>query len=183
MRRPRPRLPWPGAVALVSALFFLDPRELLPGFLAAVAVHELGHLAVLAWLSPGRVRFGLRAGGALLETGLLGWRQEALCALAGPAAGFVFAGLAFPRFPVAAAMSSLLSRWNLLPVEPLDGGRALAALTLGLLPGAGLGWLRRGEQVFLLLFALRGAYHTLCLHAGPLPLLLAAALALARAGQ
>lgn len=49
-----------------------------------------------------------------------------LAALSGPLAGAVFCVLLWTRWTLAAEMSLVLTAVNLLPVLPLDGGRALA---------------------------------------------------------
>lgn len=119
----------PGAVLAAGTLIFLlKPGELLALCLAA-AVHELGHLAALALL-------GSEVSAISLE--LTGLRifcvaPESACAacfaaLAGPLAGvglfFILRGVGLSQ---AAEISLWLSAINLLPVLPLDGGRALLA--------------------------------------------------------
>ena len=68
---------------------------------------------------------------------------EALCALAGPTANLLCAGLFLRILPEFAGVSLALGAFNLLPIFPLDGGRLLrlalrntrAARTLELLVG------------------------------------------------
>lgn len=125
-----------GALLIFALAYFFDGSGMLAALLPAAAAHEAGHIAALL-LCGARIRrlrldiFGLR----LDYSGRLG-RASALCsALAGPAAGLVYA---FPAMRAAGqgmrmsgAISLLLSFFNLLPALPLDGGRALALLCAG----------------------------------------------------
>ncbi len=113
----------------------MDPTVLLWTLPAAI-LHELGHLGAL-WLVDGRVT-GLRLsalGAELRLDGPLSYRQELPVALAGPlvsvAAALLAAGMHGYLF---AGLSLALGLFNLLPVYPLDGGRAVRALCALLLP-------------------------------------------------
>lgn len=125
----------PGFWLLMAAVWLIDPAVLL-WTLPAAALHELGHLGAL-WLVGGRVR-GLRLsalGAELLLDGPLSYRQELPVALAGPmvsvAAALLAAGSHRYLF---AGLSLALGLFNLLPVYPLDGGRATRSLCALLLP-------------------------------------------------
>ena len=136
----------PGFPAFLAVLWYFDGGSVFWSFLAAIAVHELAHAAVLLLLG-GEVR-GLRLGFAqlTLRTGFLSTRTELLATAAGPGVNLLSAcllGRAAPRF---AAASLLLGAFNLLPVYPLDGGRLLCALLR-------LRWGLAGERAG----ALRGA--------------------------
>ncbi|MBQ9347183.1 MAG: hypothetical protein IJT94_07585, partial [Oscillibacter sp.] len=100
--------------------------------LSAAAVHEAGHLLALRLLG-GTVR-GLRVsvqGAALdIDSACLTYGRELLCLLAGPAANFLLAaasasGLLKTRLDALTGASLLLGLYNLAPVRPLDGGRAV----------------------------------------------------------
>ena len=126
--------PWPeirvsGGFWLLAAWFALvNGWELLGTVLGAAALHEGGHLAAL-YLLGGRAE-GLRITvfGAALETDAarLSYPAETAVVLAGPAVnllcGLVLASLG--AWTAAGAHLSLCA-FNLLPVRPLDGGRAL----------------------------------------------------------
>jgi Zn-dependent protease len=122
-----------GAYALIWGVPFAA------GFVALLFVHELGHYIQLRreGVQPGRMLFipflgaviGARSlgGNALAEArvGLAGPILGSLGALAVAVAGFaadsdMLKALAFTGF--------FLNLFNLLPVVPLDGGRAMAAM-------------------------------------------------------
>ena len=119
----------PGWVMLMAVLYYVNPMGCFWPFCAAAAIHELGHLAAAFLLHIPLCGLRLDAGGAVLAAGTTDYRRELVCALAGPA--FNLLTLLFHRrFPMLAALSLLLAVFNLLPVPPLDGGRALRALLL-----------------------------------------------------
>ena len=114
---------------LLCAFYRLDPVGCFWPFLGAAAIHEAGHcLAVL--LCGGSIHsLALTARCAVLQTSPLSYRQEALCALAGPCAGFLL--LFWVRLvPWLAFWGLMQGLYNLLPVYPMDGGRALRCALL-----------------------------------------------------
>lgn len=118
-----------GFCGLVCVLGWYDLRLCL-WFLAALLCHEAGHGAALALCRVPVEEISLRLSGAVIRSGLCSYRQELLCAAAGPAAGIVLASLTARLVPELAVISLLLSTVNLLPLYPLDGGRMLRAFLL-----------------------------------------------------
>lgn len=116
-----------GRAWVAGALWLLlMPVQWVGAVIFAAAVHELGHLAALwAWGIAVR-RLEIDAFGARIEAGEMEPGEELICALAGPAAGLVLCLFWhwIPRIGLIALMQSV---FNLLPVYPLDGGRALKA--------------------------------------------------------
>ena len=177
LRRER-RFQVSGGFWLVTAWFGLvNGWRLLGTILAAAAIHELGHFLALRCLgaSCGRLRLGVL--GAVLEAdrGRLSYGGELLCVLAGPGANLLCALLLAAagqgRWDVGTGANLVLCAFNLLPLRPLDGGRALhlavswlagpaagesAARWMGALTGAVLGtavvWVmgRTGGSLWLL---------------------------------
>ena len=109
--------------------------------LGASAVHEAGHLLALRlWgAKVSRLRVGIC--GAVLDTDSqrLSYGRELACVLAGPAANLLLAAVSSAMGAVTLCGVNLtLCALNLLPVRPLDGGRALElAVSWGLGPSAG----------------------------------------------
>jgi Zn-dependent protease len=131
-----------GATAFVSvaAYSLIWGWEFAAGFVALIFLHEMGHVIALR-------REGIRASapmfipfmGAVIAARSLGDNAlaEARVGLAGPLLGSAAAGavalaggLAHSPFLEALGyVGMLINLFNLLPVVPLDGGRAMAAMT------------------------------------------------------
>ena len=112
------------SACLMGAFLLLTlPLNWLLSALAAAAFHELCHGAAILLLG-GRI-WGVRigSGGAVMETEPLSSGKELVCALAGPA-GSLLLVLTFRIFPRVAVCALVQGAFNLLPVFPLDGGRA-----------------------------------------------------------
>ncbi len=135
------------------ALFF--GWQFAVGFIALLFIHELGHAAVMRWQ-------GIKTTPILFVPfmgAVIGMREmprnvfaEAQMALGGPILGTIGAMgclvlwqvTGTPIFLALAYSGFILNLFNLLPVSPLDGGRAMAAISLW-------GWLI-GLALLLLLF-------------------------------
>lgn len=109
---------------VLGLMILLFPLWFLAGVLLAALIHELGHLLALH-LSGGRVRrILLRAAGVRIDADPMEPGRAALCALAGPIAGFltIFTWRWFPELAAAGVVQTV---FNLIPIYPLDGGRAV----------------------------------------------------------
>jgi len=119
----------PGFVVPVG-IFLLAPfrKTALLTLLAAV-IHEFGHIAMIRAFGGRVERIELRLTGAVIVPSprpLLGYGAEVAVSLAGVTANFLCALAAIKSGAFAFAGASLvLAFGNLLPILPLDGGRAI----------------------------------------------------------
>lgn len=119
------------AVIFTVGLYCTADPGIATSLLVAVVVHEAGHLLCLYRMGASMPRLRVAGLGLRLDpANPLSYRQEALCALAGPAvnlaASILSAGA--PYGEEMAAVQILTGLVNLLPILTLDGGRALEAL-------------------------------------------------------
>lgn len=162
----------PGAWILSALMLLILPLNWLLAAATAAFFHELCHYFALRLCGIPIFRVQISGRGAVMDTAPMTLRQEFFCALAGPLGGLSL--LLFirhiPRIAICAGAQSL---FNLLPVYPLDGGRALGCIANRYLPPDGaahlLKWVARlclsGMVILGLMAALR-------YHLGLLPLVL-----------
>lgn len=163
---------------LLTAWFALDNGwRLLAVVLGAAVIHEAGHCLALRMLRAPVTGLEIGIFGAELtaEQGRLSYPGELAAVLAGPGANLLCAVvltlLGGERWAVPTGANLVLGAFNLLPVRPLDGGRALyllaawlfgpaageraarwAGAAAGLCLAAALGWVmaRTGGSLWLL---------------------------------
>ena len=112
---------------ILPAAFLLLPLRWVLAWTLAVTVHEMGHYLALGLCRVPIQALEIAPFGIRMHTGRLTNREALLCALAGPMAGLLLITLS--RFlPYTALCAFLQTIFNLLPVYPLDGGRALRAM-------------------------------------------------------
>ncbi len=168
----------PGFAAFALLLYALAGELVWPLFLAA-GLHELAHLLALYALGGRAEVVTLRFADARITMAPMGYAAEIVCALAGPAANFLCFALWRARAPAFAAISLLLSCYNLLPVLPLDGGRAVfAAVSLAASPITAQKLYTRLSAAACAALTLTAAYAAIFCGAGVWPLLAMGALAL-----
>ncbi len=112
-----------GCILLALMLLVMPLRWILAWFLAA-AIHEGCHALAVGLCGGTLSGMQIDSIGAQMYIGGLSAARELLCALAGPVGALclVFAARWFPATAVCAVFQSA---YNLLPIYPLDGGRAL----------------------------------------------------------
>ncbi|MCI8539276.1 MAG: peptidase M50 [Oscillospiraceae bacterium] len=125
-----------GLLFWLALLWYLGYDLLLGCFLMAAALHELGH-ALAVWQCGGRIRrLRLNLLGAELELDgreRLSYGQEVWVAAAGPlvnlglgvAAARLWQSAGWDGALMFAGASLVLGCFNLLPLDPLDGGQML----------------------------------------------------------
>lgn len=129
----------PGFLLLTAFLYYIGGGGALTAFFSAMLAHELGHILVL-WALGGEIRsFSLSQCGPVIEYyGDISPRQEMCILAAGPLCGIGFAVFCFstgtPYFHYAGAIALMATLFNLLPVEPMDGGRLMRLLLEEVMP-------------------------------------------------
>ncbi|UOO36933.1 hypothetical protein IZU99_06555 [Oscillospiraceae bacterium CM] len=125
-----------GALLALASIFLFNDGAFFLAVVVAVACHELGHYAALRFLKHRIVSLRLDIwGGDMRCDGRLSYSHEIITAAAGPMASFLLAFLASQFGPSCRALfflsglSLVYGAFNILPVQALDGGRMIYALT------------------------------------------------------
>lgn len=111
-----------------AILMLIFPFKWITSWFFAAAVHELCHYAALRLCKVNVCSVKIGILGAVITTEqITSSAFEMFCALAGPAGGLLllFFARQLPRVAICALFQSL---YNLLPIYPLDGGRAICNL-------------------------------------------------------
>ena len=144
-------------VLLAFMILVLPLQWIMPAMIAAF-FHELAHYLAIRACSHKNTSVHVYSFAAQMILPEMSKARELLCALAGPIGGasLIFLAQQFPRLAICAMAQSL---YNLLPVYPLDGGRALRCiLQMLLLPSeaefleAFIMWLTIGLLLLLSLY-------------------------------
>ncbi len=117
----------PQFCVFAATMLFLVPLPWMIAWIVAVVVHEAFHCIALILCGKRIYQICVRLDGARIVAENLNCGQTVLCALAGPAGGLMLISVV-GVFPHLAVCGFLQSAYNLLPVFPLDGGRAFHAV-------------------------------------------------------
>lgn len=162
-----------GVWLLLALLVMLLPLPWLLAVCISSIFHELCHLAAVKLTGGSVTGLFFRADGAHLETLPMPPLKSAVCSLAGPMGSLLllFSARWMPRTALCAAVQSA---YHLLPLYPLDGGRALRSL------GEFFGWnsyvLSAVECSVMAMLALAGIYLAVTAKLGLVPVCLSAAM-------
>ena len=151
-----------GALLLIGWFAQVNGWRVTAYILLAAVLHELGHLLVLRMVGAKIKGISIGILGAVMEadTHCLSYGQELAAVLAGPLMNLLTAFICgtVGADPVFVGASAVLCGFNLLPMRPLDGGRALQLFLVWKCgPGTGerfAGWI--GGMTGLLLAASLG---------------------------
>lgn len=163
---------------ILALTLLILPVKWIFAWIIASAFHELCHYIALKLSGCKVLHVQINFNGAIMETDILTCTAEILCALAGPLGGFSLLLIA-KWVPLVAICGCFQSLYNLIPIFPLDGGRAVACVLKRIFPGT------QGERIksiwdscILLAFVFGGIYAAIFLKLGVIPLLLAVILVL-----
>lgn len=108
-------------------LLLLVPLKWLVGWIIAVAVHELCHVCAVYFMGGRIEKISVGTSGICIDSAPLTDGKRLFAIWSGPIGGLLptFLGSYFPRLAICCWA---LSVYNLLPILPLDGGRALKIL-------------------------------------------------------
>jgi stage IV sporulation protein FB len=127
---------------IVACILVIDNTGIAFYALLAAGLHEVGHLITLKVMRAEIEEISFKAFGVnikLRSTVSLDYKQEIIVSLAGPLANLIVAAIAYllsfigfhsEQFLAICAINIIVAVFNLLPVTPLDGGRALECLML-----------------------------------------------------
>ncbi len=149
----------------LAILLFLVPLPWFSAWLIAVVFHEFCHWSAVRLCGGEVFQLTVGLGSANMDCSVLPDGKRLVCVLSGPVGGFLllFLGRWLPRVAIC---SWILSVYNLLPLLPLDGGRALRILIRQDVVFC------RTQKLLLALMTIAAAYFMFSLHFGTLPLVI-----------
>lgn len=151
----------PNTYIYIVLLLFFVPIEWLLAWMFAAGFHELSHWLAVRLCDGEIYSITIGLGGAKMECGPITKKKRLFAVLFGPLGGLFL--VLFSRWiPRIALCSWFLSMYNLLPLLPLDGGRAL-----NILLGNKFFIL---QKVFLILLSIGAIYVSVILRLGLMPL-------------
>lgn len=155
----------------LAFLLLTLPLSWLCAALCAAVFHELCHGLMLHFLGGHIRRIHIGIGGAVMDAEIPDRHRELICALAGPAGSFFLLSfhMFFPKLALCAGVQGL---FNLLPIFPLDGGRALQCCLELLCPHNAEKIQTLVETSLMLCAAIAAALGTFVFSFGVMPLIL-----------
>ena len=158
-------------VVIVLSLLVL-PVQWVIGWLIAAGLHEIFHILSMRILGIKILSISLRASGAVIVSEPMDPFTELICTLSGPIGG-LSALLLLRLAPQIALCAVIHSVYNLLPVYPLDGGRAVKCTAACFWNDQTVEKISRIITVMtILLLCALGLWVSLRYHLGVLPMIL-----------
>lgn len=111
----------------LTILLFVIPLRWIVSWLVAVAFHEFCHWLAVRLCRGSVYCLEIGLGGATMQCSNMTNGYRLFSILCGPIGGLLLVGIG-RWFPRVALCSFFLSLYNLMPLLPLDGGRALCIL-------------------------------------------------------
>lgn len=148
-------------IYLAFLLLFVPLKWILAWIIAAL-FHELCHYAVIHLFKYKICEITMSMSGVVMATESMLPSHEFICALSGPCGSFLLIG--FARWiPTVALCACIQGFYNLLPIYPLDGGRAMKCIISVIFPdGIAYCIIKFAETVLLsaiLVLAVYSAFH------------------------